>query len=126
MNREQLLIIALIAIAAGICFGIVFVLVLQIKRRNITINSSIRTGQLVGAIGTVQIPFDRNSKGKVRVGIKGSLVDFIALTNSPDKLKSGERVLIVDIQENKVWVVPEKYLTKSEGELTGGQAWDNN
>lgn len=120
MNREQLFIIALIAIAVGIALGIVFVLLLQIQRRNVTINSSIRTEQLVGAIGTVQIPFDQNSKGKVRVGIKGSLVDFTALTNSPDKLEPGERVLIIDVQQNKVWVVPENYLTTSERKLTGG------
>jgi membrane protein implicated in regulation of membrane protease activity len=120
MNREQLFIVALIAIAVGIVLGIMFVLVLQVQRRNVTVNSSIQTEQLVGAIGTVEVPFDQNSKGKVRVGIKGSLVDFIALTNSSDKLELGERVLIIDVQENKIWVVPENYLTKSEGKFIGG------
>ena len=120
MNQEQLLIIALIAIAVGIFGGIIFVLVLQIQRRNVTINSSIRSKQLVGAIGTVQVPFDQNSRGKIRVGIKGSLVDFIALTNSPEVLEAGERVLIIEVRENKVWVVPENYLTRGQEKLTGG------
>lgn len=120
MNQAQLLIIALIAIAVGIFGGVVFVLVLQIQRRNVTIDSSIRSEQLIGAIGTVQVPFDQNSRGKIRVGIKGSLVDFIALTNSPDLLESGERVLIIDVRENKVWVVPENYLNRNLEKLTGG------
>jgi membrane protein implicated in regulation of membrane protease activity len=116
MNREQLFTIALITIAVGIALGIAFVLLLQIQRRNTTINSSIRTEQLVGTIGTVQVPFDRHSKGKIRVGVKGSLVDFTAMTNSPDKLETGTQVLIIEVQQNKAWVVPANYLTTVEKE----------
>lgn len=113
MNKDQLVVIAITAITIGVILGVLFIILIKINRGNTVINSLVSVNQIVGAIGRVEIPFDQNSKGKVRVGIKGSLIDFVALTSLPYQFQLGELVLIIEIKENKVWVIPEKYLRKT-------------
>jgi membrane protein implicated in regulation of membrane protease activity len=60
---------------------------------------------LVGLVGIVELPFDGDTKGKIRVDVKGSMVDLPALTDDQQGFKLGDRVLIIQMQANKVWVV---------------------
>jgi membrane protein implicated in regulation of membrane protease activity len=103
--NNQLLIIAGISIAIGIFCGILIVLLLYIGRRNKTANSLVHSHQIVGLFGIVEIPFDAKSKGKVRVNVKGSFVEFMAFTDEPQQFNKGDRVFIVEMKGNKVWVV---------------------
>ncbi|WP_013321878.1 NfeD family protein [Gloeothece verrucosa] len=112
MDKDQLVMIAITVIAIGVILGALFVLLVKWKRGNRVINSLVSVNQIVGSIGRVEIPFDQNSKGKVRVGIKGSLIDFVAVTSLPYEFQLGESVLIIEIKENRVSVVPENYLRK--------------
>lgn len=103
--KNQLLIVSGIAIAIGIICGLTIVLLLYIGQRNKVANSLMRSHQIVGLYGTVEIPFDAKSKGKVRVNVKGSFVEFIAFTDEPQQFSKGDRVFIVEMKGNKVWVV---------------------
>lgn len=72
------------------------------------INSLVRSSDLAGLMGQVEIPFDANSKGKVRVNVRGSLVDFVARTDETTQFEVGDRVLIVGTDGpecNRLWVV---------------------
>jgi membrane protein implicated in regulation of membrane protease activity len=110
--KNQLLIVACISVAVGIFCGISIVFLLYIGRRNKVANSLVRSHQMVGLSGTVEIPFEGKSKGKVRVNVKGSLVEFIAFTDESKEFSKGDKVFIVEMKGNKVWVVAEDSLQK--------------
>lgn len=108
----QILIVAAIAIIVGICCGAVIVFLLVVQRRRQRVDSLVSASSLVGHFATVEIPFDKTCKGKVRLIIKGSMVDFTAGTDSPTGFQAGDRVFIVETRGNQVWVVGENSLDK--------------
>lgn len=69
------------------------------------INSMITPSDLVGQIGTVEIPFDADSRGKVRLSLKGSTLGFSALTTEQRSFQQGEKVLVIGMEKNKLWIV---------------------
>jgi membrane protein implicated in regulation of membrane protease activity len=60
---------------------------------------------LVGLAGTVEVPFDAHCRGKVRLMVKGSILEVVAFTDEVSTLEPGEQVVVVGTQENRVWVV---------------------
>ena len=70
------------------------------------VDSLVRATDLAGLMGTVELPFDAESKGKVRVNVRGTLVDFVARTDeTTGEFVRGDRVLIVGTEHNRLWVV---------------------
>lgn len=110
MTTEQLLRLAVISISIGIALGVLFVVFIQLKRRNTVINSLVNGQKIVGLTGVVEIPFDQDSKGKIRVNFQGSTRNFTALTHFPYQFSLGEKVMIIEVQGNKVWIIPEDQL----------------
>jgi membrane protein implicated in regulation of membrane protease activity len=102
---SSLSIVLLISLTVGIICGIFIVLSIYLKRRNTAIDSLVRPQDLIGISGVVEIPFDRHSRGKVRVNVRSSLIDFIALTDDPKGFQIGDQVLVVEMKGNQIWVV---------------------
>jgi hypothetical protein len=102
-----LLVVAVIAITIGIFVGALIVWFIYFWRRRQIVDSLIRPEDIVGLYGTVEIPFDAGSRGKVRVNLKGSMVDLFAVTDETRHFNPGDRVFIIQMKENKVWVVGE-------------------
>ena len=100
-----ILIIAGISIAVGLFVGALIVWFIFFWRRRQVVDSLMRSEDVVGIYGRVEVPFDTNSKGKIRVEIKGSMVDLIALTEEARQFNPGERVFVIQMKGNKVWVV---------------------
>ncbi|MGK7889253.1 MAG: NfeD family protein [Leptolyngbyaceae cyanobacterium] len=70
------------------------------------VNSLVQSTDLVGLMGIVEIPFDAQTRGKVRVEVKGTVADFVARTDEQDHgFEVGDRVLIVGSDNNRLWVV---------------------
>lgn len=101
--------IAAISAIMGIILGTLVALVLQHLRRH-QANSLIRPNDLIGLPGVVEIPVARDRRGKIRVSVKGSNLDLIALTESDRSFDRGEKVYIVGSENNKVWVVEPEIL----------------
>ena len=99
-----ILTIAGISIAIGIFVGALIVWFIYFWRRREVIDSLMKPEDLVGLCGIVELPFDRDSRGKVRVDVRGSMVDLAARTEDKQELQVGDRVLIIQMQDNKVWV----------------------
>ncbi|MDJ0588870.1 MAG: NfeD family protein [Pleurocapsa sp. MO_226.B13] len=99
-----ILTIAGISIAIGVFVGALIVWFIYFWRRREVIDSLMKPEDLVGLCGIVELPFDADSKGKVRVDVRGSMVDLLALTEDKQGLQVGDRVLIIQMQGNKVWV----------------------
>jgi membrane protein implicated in regulation of membrane protease activity len=97
-----------LAIAIGVICGTAIVWALYSLRQR-EADSLLRTGDLAGLSGIVEIPFDSSSRGKVRVNAKGMMIDFTASTQEAVTFAKGERVVIVGVEGNRIWVVSEKF-----------------
>ncbi|MEM7594270.1 MAG: NfeD family protein [Cyanobacteria bacterium P01_A01_bin.83] len=93
-----------ISIAVGIFIGALIVWFIYFWRRREVIDSLMKPADLIGLCGTVELPFDCDSRGKVRVNVKGSMVDLIAITDDSSRFQVGDRVLIIQMEDKKVWV----------------------
>ncbi len=71
-------------------------------------DSLIRANDLIGQSGKVSIPFDSQSKGKVQLTVKGSNLDLVAFTDEEKGFKKGDRVLVVGLKNNQLWVVTDE------------------
>lgn len=103
--KNPILIIAGIAVVLGICSGVFIVGLIYLQRRRQKVDSLVRLDNVVGCFGTVEVTFNHNSLGKVRINLKGSLVDFVALTDETQQLNQGDRVVVVGMKGSKVCVV---------------------
>lgn len=99
--------IVLLSVAVGLAVGTALVLLVQLQRRSEVINSMPSFANAVGQWGIVEVPFGANSRGKVRLTLKGSTMDLLATTDSERHLTVGERVFVVAAQGNSVLVVAE-------------------
>ena len=100
-----ILVIAAISVAIGIFVGALIVWFIYFWRRREVIDSLMKPEDLIGLQGIVELPFDTNSRGKVRVDVRGSMVDLLAQTDDEQGFLVGDHVLIIQVQANKVWVV---------------------
>lgn len=114
----QILTFALISLLMGILVGMIVVLIIQLWRKKILSDSLVRSSQLIGKTATVEIPFDENSKGKIRLNIKDCVLELTACTDYSDKLQLGQTVLIIQVKDNNVWVVPHDINHESEESLS--------
>ena len=106
----QILLLIFIAIIVGMLCGALIVLLIVVQRRRQRVDSMISARDAIGLFARVEIPFDSSSKGKVRVKIQGSTVDFIAKTDDVEGFQPGDRVFVVDVKNNQLWVVSEHSL----------------
>ena len=104
--NNLLVLVAIVSVLIGVLCGGVIVFVLFAARKQILANSLTHHHTLAGCIGTVQIPFDYNSKGKIRIYTNDSMRELIAFTDSPHSFKQGDQVLIVQIKNTHAWVAP--------------------
>ena len=93
-----------ISIALGVFIGALIVWFIYFWRRREVIDSLMKPEDLIALGGIVELPFDSESKGKVRIEVKGSMVDLVALTNDSHGFRVGDRILIIQMEGNKVWV----------------------
>ncbi|MCG9891401.1 MAG: NfeD-like protein [Thermosynechococcaceae cyanobacterium MS004] len=106
-------IILVIALGMGLIIGLLAARLLRMLHRR-QVNSLIQTEDFVGTLATVEIPFDQSSRGKVRIQIKDSILELSAFTNDTKPLQLGEQVVVIGIENNRVWVVSEETLHHSD------------
>jgi membrane protein implicated in regulation of membrane protease activity len=98
-----------ISLFVGLTCGIGIVAVLRNLRKNQG-NSLLKSEELAGLEGVVEVPFNTESRGKIRVNIKDSTMDFVAVTQEAKDFKKGDKVLVVGRENNKIWVVSQNLL----------------
>ena len=103
--------IVTLSLLVGICCGGVMVWILSQLRQQ-QADSLVRCDDLLGLTGVVQLPFDAQSLGKIRVAVKGTSVDLMALTSDDSSFKLGDQVVVVGREQNKVWVVSQQTFSK--------------
>ncbi len=100
-------IIFIAALIMGILLGGTLAVALrQLARRHA--DSLIRTEDFAGRVGIVELPFDAKSKGKVRLELRGSTLHMMALTDDTKQFVPGDKVLVVNVEKNCLWVVSDE------------------
>lgn len=112
--------ITLISMAMGLFFGTAMSGLLLYLRHQQT-DSLISHDDLLGLAGTVEIPFDAQSRGKVRLKVKGSILEVVAFTDGNRSFQPGEQVVVVGTQENRVWVVSSDSFNQPPDALGSGE-----
>lgn len=101
-----------VSIAVGVISGTAMVWTLRLLQRQ-QADSMVRADDLLGLPTLVEIPFDQNSRGKVRLSIKGSTLDLIAMTEDSQGFARGDQAFVVGVEKNQVWVVSEASFKQS-------------
>ena len=109
-------VVAIVSVMMGLACGALVAGSLRALRRQKS-DSLVRSDELVGLTGTVELPFNKHSRGKVRLQIKGSLIDSIAYTDDGKEFKPGDRVLVISTEQNRLWVVSADPLNEEDQEL---------
>lgn len=100
------LVVAPIAIAVGVfCGGLMTWVLRQLRQRQA--DSMIRARDVIGLTGETIVPFDKTCRGKIEVKVKGTALDLLAFTDDAAGFTVGDRVVVVEMKENRVWVVSE-------------------
>ena len=102
----------LFSLMLGVLCGGTLVSVLRaLKFRQV--DSLVRNEDFAGLVGTVELPFDTDSKGKVFLEVGGSTLHLIAQTDEKRAFQPGDSVLVVGRTHNRLWVVSAEHQTSS-------------
>ncbi len=104
----------MLALVMGLLLGTLASAVLRTLSRR-QVDSLLHDDELLGVMGTVEIPFDAQSRGKVRLEVKGATLDMIAFTQDLTPLNLGDRVFVVDMSSKGVWVAAETPFMQRRG-----------
>lgn len=110
--NNSILILTVISLTIGIILAILILGLIYLRQRNQKVDSLVRMNNIIGRSGTVEIPFNNTNQGKVRINIKGTLIDYIAFTDEPREFNQGDSVFVVATKGKKIWVVSETNITK--------------
>ena len=94
---------AIALIMGVICGGALVSTLRGLKNRHV--DSLVRSEDFAGLMGTVELPFDASSKGKVFLEVGGSTLHLVAQTDEQKAFQVGEPVLVVGRTNNRLWVV---------------------
>ncbi|MBF2079521.1 MAG: NfeD-like protein [Synechococcales cyanobacterium T60_A2020_003] len=94
-------IIAIIALVMGIVCGGLVSSILRVLREQHA-NSLIQSDDVIGLAGTVILPFDQDSRGKVQLNVKGSQVERIAYTDEQREFQPGDLILVVNVENDRL------------------------
>ena len=67
-------------------------------------DSGARSAELVGQVGKVLLPPNTQGRAKIRLRVKGQLIDYVATSDEP--LLSGTSVLVEEVRGERLHVSP--------------------
>ncbi len=102
---------AIIAGVAGVVAGYVAVSIVKRLQGGTTSVSS--SGDVVGRVGRVIVAPSNDSRGKVRVSVRGSFVDYVARSAEP--LEADDAIIVEEFDDGEVLV------SRAPKELTEGR-----
>jgi membrane protein implicated in regulation of membrane protease activity len=75
------------------------------KLRSTSVNSGAEPRELIGQVGKVLVPPNSQGHAKVRLVVKGQMIDYVATTDDRS-LESGASVLVEELRGNEIHVSP--------------------
>ena len=96
------MIVALVAAGSGLAFGLLVTYALHRLQRDSS-SSLASVGTSRGRVGRVVLAIGEGGRGKVRIEIKGALVDLVARADAP--LEAGAEVVVIEVDGTEAHVV---------------------
>jgi membrane protein implicated in regulation of membrane protease activity len=93
---------ATLSTATGFVSGAFAAWVFRVLARTAT-DSGGQSSDLVGQVGKVLVPLARGDRGKVRLRVRGQIVDYLATTDE-EALEAGAKVLVEEVRGERVHV----------------------
>jgi membrane protein implicated in regulation of membrane protease activity len=91
-----------VALATGIGIGCLAALGFRVLGRE-TLGSNARAEDLIGQVGRVLLACEKGKKGKVRLTVRGQIVDVVATTDEP-RLEPGSGIIVQEVYAQRVHV----------------------
>lgn len=100
------------SIASGLTFGVALATALVVGTAaslafralgRDTLTSSTSEAELMGQVGRVLVACEKGKKGKVRLTVRGQIIDFVATTDEP-RLAPGAGVIVQEVHAERVHV----------------------
>ncbi|MGA1602217.1 MAG: NfeD-like protein [Prochlorothrix sp.] len=76
-------------------------------------DSLVRSEDFVGAAAVVELPFEGNSRGKIKLELRGTYLYYPARSSEARVFEVGDPVLVVGLEEGIAWVVSEERIDRS-------------
>jgi membrane protein implicated in regulation of membrane protease activity len=92
------------AVMTGAVIGFAAAFVIQRLKRQ-EVGAGVTEEDFKGMEGVLLLPLPPGGKGKVRLEVKGQMVDVIARCDDPQEIAKGSRVMIIDFKNNEAVVV---------------------
>ncbi len=96
--------VAIVAAVTGVAAGFATFAVMK-RMRDAESDSGVKVEHLIGREGRVLVGVSPGNEGKIRVDVKGELVDLTAFTDEQLPLIPGDRALVVSIENGRANVV---------------------
>jgi membrane protein implicated in regulation of membrane protease activity len=104
VSGASALAIGIAALATGLVAGLATHGIMR-SMQNREADSGIKEEHLIGKEGRVLVSVSPGGEGKIRLDVKGELVDLAAFTDDQVPLLPGDRALVVSIERGKANVV---------------------
>lgn len=91
-----------VSLVTGLGIGCLAALGFRVLGRE-TLSSSARAEELIGQVGRVLLACERGKNGKVRLTVRGQIVDVVATTDEP-RLAPGSGVIVQEVHAQRVHV----------------------
>ena len=99
----------IISLLMGLFIGTLVALTFHILRYRIPTGMD-QPDEYIGLVGSVEIPIDQETRGKIRIQFRDGSRELVARTSDEIALDVGDHVMIVGMENNLAWVVAESTL----------------
>lgn len=99
------------SLGTGVFLGLVAAYVWRFIQKD-QLDASTKEGDFIGAMGTMTVSSRNHEPGKVRVSVRGELIDLIARTTDDQDVSAGEEVVVVEIDGGLARVMKKSELLK--------------
>lgn len=91
------------SLATGLLTGTIAAYLMRWARRDDT-DSSVKEADFLGVTGTMVVPPTNGEPGKIRVSVKGDLIDMLALPLEGASIAKGDEIVVVTVEGDRAVV----------------------
>lgn len=95
---------AIISGLVGLASGLIVAMLMRALRTTETTTSA-KDKDVLGKEATVLVAIRGSNPGRIRCSVKGDIIDFLAVSDEPVDIESGEKVVVVAMDNGRAQVV---------------------
>lgn len=95
---------AMTSVATGLGVGLLVAYLMRVAPR-FEVDSSAKTEDFLGAIGRVVVAIRPGQEGKIRLNLKGDIIELLALPSNDESLEIGSDAIVVALENDRARVI---------------------